>query len=54
MLQDAENHMLPSIIEQIALLSQVASEHPYYKFNHMWTHRMQDAVCVVLIQLPKL
>ena len=31
-------------IQTIQQLSEVASKHPYYKFNHAWSRQMQDAV----------
>jgi len=33
-------------IQTIQQLSEVASKHPYYKFNHAWSRQMQDAVRV--------
>lgn len=31
-------------IKTIQQLSEVASQHPYYKFNYAWTRQMQDVV----------
>jgi len=29
----------------VAQLAEVASKHPYYKFNFAWTRAIQDTVC---------
>jgi len=31
-------------IQTIQQLADVASKHPYYKFNYAWTRQVQDAV----------
>ncbi|TKA22559.1 hypothetical protein B0A50_08129 [Salinomyces thailandicus] len=36
-------------IATIQQLSEIASKHPYYKFNYAWTRQMQDACYSVLL-----
>ncbi|KAK3373565.1 Translin [Lasiosphaeria ovina] len=36
-------------IESVGKLSQFASQYPYYKYNHMWTRMIQDAISTVLL-----
>ena len=34
-------------VATIQKLSEVASKHPYYKFNYAWTRHVQDAVSIL-------
>ncbi|KAI7533238.1 Translin, partial [Hortaea werneckii] len=36
-------------IKTIQQLSEVASQHPYYKFNYAWTRQMQDVCYSILL-----
>ncbi|KAH8911051.1 Translin [Coniochaeta sp. PMI_546] len=36
-------------IEQVGELSKLASNHPYYKYNYRWTHKIQDVISTVLL-----
>ncbi|WPH02592.1 Translin [Acrodontium crateriforme] len=36
-------------VETIQKLSELASQHPYYKFNYSWTRTMQDACLSVML-----
>lgn len=36
-------------VATVRSLSEVASAHPYYKFNHRWTRHLQDAIFTVLL-----
>lgn len=38
-----------NIVKIVGGLQDIASKHPYYKFNGMWTRAMQDAVFIVLL-----
>jgi hypothetical protein len=42
-ISDAQNAILEQVTT-IKQLSDIASRHPYYKYNSMWTRDMQDAV----------
>ena len=41
-------------VEMISKLSKVASNHPYYKYNSMWTRDMQNAVGLSVLVLWRL
>jgi len=43
-IRPVEDRMKGSLIDQISLLANAASNHPYYKFNSWWSRQMQDAV----------
>ena len=43
-LAEEAEHSLEPQIEQIAELVKVASKHPYYQYNVMWTRDVQDTV----------
>ncbi|KAL1902796.1 Translin-1 [Sporothrix stenoceras] len=36
-------------VATVRSLSEVASAHPYYKFNHRWSRHLQDAIFTVLL-----
>ncbi|ROV89069.1 hypothetical protein VPNG_10074 [Cytospora leucostoma] len=36
-------------VEDVAVLSEIASKYPYYKYNGKWTRAIQDAVLTVLL-----
>lgn len=41
----------PSIVDQADIIKDleiVASKHPYYKYNQIWTKNMQDTVCLCM------
>ena len=44
-IEQVEKQQFPAMIVKIEALASTASAHPYYKFNHMWSRQMQDAVC---------
>ncbi|KAI9724703.1 MAG: hypothetical protein M1828_003572 [Chrysothrix sp. TS-e1954] len=41
--------IVPAIQSQISALVAVAYQHPFYKFNQMWTRHMQDAAFAVVL-----
>ncbi|KAL9059726.1 MAG: hypothetical protein Q9162_001027 [Coniocarpon cinnabarinum] len=43
-----EENLLPPVVDQIGKLSEVASQHPYYKFNNLWLRSMQDAIYAII------
>jgi hypothetical protein len=36
-------------VATVRMLSEIASAHPYYKFNQRWTRHLQDAIFTVLL-----
>ncbi|OIW28534.1 Translin [Coniochaeta ligniaria NRRL 30616] len=36
-------------IEHVGELSKLASNHPYYRYNYRWSHKVQDAISTVLL-----
>lgn len=42
--KDVEGRLMVPMLESISALSAIASQQPYYKFNHMWSRQMQEAV----------
>ncbi|PVI04249.1 Translin [Periconia macrospinosa] len=45
----ASEEPIKNAIESISKLAAAASKQPYYKFNHMWTRQVQDAIYSLLL-----
>ena len=40
--------------EEVARLKSVADQHPFYKYNGLWTRELQNLVCLELLSFCKI
>lgn len=48
---DSVDEVIYKQIKAIDELKELANKHPYYKYNQKWTHKIQDAIYVAMLNI---